>query len=704
MHKTRLFVLASFVFLLFCMRPLPGVGQPNANVKVPASSVPFEYGVNPGYYGNGWTDKDVADASIKAGSFSFRASLPGYFVEQWGYGIRVSEFNYYTQTLGMKGITVFVGEPSDNQVDKTVYPPETAHSLIFKDIYLPVWDNGENGTPVNEQNIFATYVYNLVLNYGSNVQYWEIINEPDYTPFWDNANRSLPNNWYDNPPSPAEMVNLKAPIFYYIRMLRIAYEVIKKVTPNAYITPGGLGYPAFLDALLRYTDNPDGGKVTSEYPLKGGAYFDALSYHSYPSVNLSVWDNAIGGRRWFRHSDGAADAMIDLKNSFYDVLKKYGYDGTTYPAKPCILTEFNIPRKPFGNIYGGEEAQRNFDIKAYVYAQKNGIGQAYLFTTAESKPLDQATVYHQAMGLYETFTRDKKGAEKFTQAGKAVKTTSQLLRGWTYDKARSDALGLPAKIGGAAFKKGDQYRYVLWAKTTTDLSETAQATYSFPAPLNIAALRRYEWDYAVQASSKSDVGAQNISLTGTPSFFEVTAVMGTPLPVHIISFDARPAGCGAEISWDVSFKDAGNKLKIEESTDNKTFSSVFSTTLTNATAKGTFHSDIEAGGTKMYRLRVDNADGTSIYSQAKKVVPDCSTDTAEIVVFPNPAKDIIWMSGLEVNSVIDVFDNYGKKVRTVRVASWKEKVDLTGLPVAVYYLRIKYAKDNGVRTIKVVKE
>src|SRR5699024_384457 len=182
--------------------------------------------------------------------------LPGQFVDRYGYDTRVREFDAYTHQLGMKELTLFVGRPGGDQVDRTTYPPATKHSAVFADLYTPIWDNGENGTPINDDNQFALYIYNLVKRYGDKVRFWEIVNEPDMTGFWQNDDLGRKGNWYDSPPSPGSLPNLRAPIFYYIRMLRVAYEVVKKYYPDAYIAPGGLGYPAFLDVLLRYTDNP----------------------------------------------------------------------------------------------------------------------------------------------------------------------------------------------------------------------------------------------------------------------------------------------------------------------------------------------------------------------------------------------------------------------------------------------------------------
>lgn len=73
-----------------------------------------------------------------------------------------------------------------------------------------------------------------------------------------------------------------------IGLLRISYEVIKTVDENAYVCIGGIGNPAFLDAVLRNTDNPIDGTENNDYPLLGGAYFDVLSFHSYPHIDGSM--------------------------------------------------------------------------------------------------------------------------------------------------------------------------------------------------------------------------------------------------------------------------------------------------------------------------------------------------------------------------------------------------------------------------------
>src|SRR5690606_33588681 len=89
---------------------------------------------------------------------------------------------------------------------------------------------------------------------------------------------------------------------------------------------------------------------------------------------------------------------------------------------------------------------------------------------------------------------------------------------------RTKQLALPSTIDGAAFKNGEEYRYVLWAKTHTDLSELASATYSFPESLGLSKVYRYEWNYSVDPNASSEINATDIPLTGGPSFFSENKV------------------------------------------------------------------------------------------------------------------------------------------------------------------------------------
>jgi hypothetical protein len=480
-------------------------GAQSANEYVAPYTGAFQYGLNPGYYGNGWDDSGVYALCFDAGCRSVRNTLPDAFIAQWGTNVRLSTFTHAAQDLNFREITTFLQEPRAEWRDPTIY--DGYQSKLWQGMDTAIWDSGENGTPVNDANRFALYVWTIVNTYGPYIRFYEIINEPDYTASsfgW--AAPGTPGSWWENPPQAKDLPNIRVPIYQYIRLLRIAYAVIHRYDADAYVTPGGLGYPAFLDALLRYTDNPSGGTVTPQYPLAGGAYFDALSFHSYPQFGTRHWN----GQAWVpdRHSDKAAQVLLDSNAEFAAVLATHGYAGSPYPRKVVVVTELNVPRKPIGATLGGVAMQRNFTIKALVKAQQAGIRQIYWYATGETANYASATDPFTLMGFYENLTRDAPGQQLLTEQGIANRTTFQQLYGWAYDAAATQALSLPATVDGAAFRQGALLRYVLWAKTTQDQSEAASATLSLPGSYQIVS-----WDGTATSASGT-----NLALTGAPVF------------------------------------------------------------------------------------------------------------------------------------------------------------------------------------------
>jgi len=506
-----------------------------ANDEVPANNDMFRYGMNPGYYAS-WGNLDTTLANISVGvpsqgivgasTKSWRAKMGEEFVNQYGYDVRDFAFDHYDQ-LGMDNHTIFLNHPEPDHIDSTNYCAGTP-SLLFDKLYEDIWDDGANGTPYNDDNHFAKYVYEVVDEYKDHVQYWEVWNEPDFS--YSSAAYDPPSvstSWWNVDPDPCDL-EIKAPIYRYIRMMRIAYDVIKTVDSTAYVCTGGIGYHSFLDALLRNTDNPTDGSVSSDYPDKGGAYFDCLSFHLYPhdaGCYKAGWNNATGQFDYQRHSDAGADCIADYYQDFVTVLDDHDYDGVTYPKKVAIITETNIPRDGpnfeavwGGQNYGNDVIQRNWLIKAMVIAQKEDLDQVHVYKLGEHQNLATANSEYGLMGLFENLNNVSPYNHVFTDEGKAYKTIAEELCDMEVDFTQTTNLALPTNINGAAFvdTNGD-YKYVLWAKTDTDMSETASATYTFPASFNLTDLDVKQWDYA-HNSTTTTAQASSVALTGSPIF------------------------------------------------------------------------------------------------------------------------------------------------------------------------------------------
>ncbi len=511
----------------------------SANDHEAVYDFPFGYGSNLGVY-SGWTDQDLAaliagdpaKGIIGASGNTMRPTLPENFLEAWGYDIRKDAFQYY-KDIGMKGIVAFVGFPSEEHRD-TIEFCDGEQSYMFKNMYTPIWDGGKNGTPVNDTNYYALYLYKTIQVYGDYVDIWEISNEPDLSGSPSSyQGPQVPSSWWNVDPDPCDIA-IKAPIQYYNRMLRISYEVIKSMQPDDLIAVGGLGYASFLDGILRNTDNLDEGKITAEYPLKGGAYFDVLSFHTYPHIDGSTraWNTPEQKWDYYRHSDRTVEnGYLRTYRNFKEVADFHGYTGEKYPKKHYIVTETNIPNREYGEYIGSVEAQRNFTMKAILKSMVHDIHQIHFFTIAEEGAF--FTQEFSYMGLYSKLGASYEEPASLTEQGIAFKTLAMVTKEYQYDETATTALNLPAYIDGLALKNNaDEPIYVLWAKTYLDRSEKTSATYQIEniAEGNIMAI--YDWDYSVTHKIDSIPGNQ-LSLNGTPRLFK-------PLGKLNIAFDLLP--------------------------------------------------------------------------------------------------------------------------------------------------------------------
>lgn len=686
-----------------------------ANDTVRPYNGPFGYGTNTGWFtphsntviGN-LAAGNSAIGVDGAGCRSVRSALPDNHLTNWGVNVDLGSWQHYS-SLGLVENVAFIGYPHSTNQETAIYcPSRNARSGMFRGMYLPIWDGGANGTPVNDNNTYALYLWNMVNVYKNYVRYYEVWNEPDF----DNGQNgwrgpSDPNSWWFRDDFGCELVRFNGSIYDYIRLLRVSWEVIKYIDPDAYITTGGIGYESFLDAILRNTDNPVDGSVTAAYPLTGGAYFDCLSYHVYPQFEPEVRRYSLSQGGWVnnRHSDGAANGVLGKKERFKQVLYNRGYNGSTYPEKRWILTEHNIGRRPYGTSVGGEDIQRNYQIKTLVTQQLDGIDQAYVFGIAEEEPLASSTSTFHLMGLYTAIRNLPAYTSPLTSAGIANRSMRDLLYNMQIDRQRTADLNLPAGVKGGAFRAANgAYTYVLWAETTIDFSEAASATYSFPPSFGLSQLTKYEWDYATTGSSVQ-VAASNISLTGTPVFLAASA----SLPVELLDFQAIVSDDQqVKLKWETSSESNNAFFTVERSIDGLLFEKMFDVqALGDEGASYEAYDPNPVKGRNHYRLKQTDIDGQYSYSAVVEIYFN-PAHLFSLEAFPNPVNKsgkltlrfALPHSGKVEMSLKDV---RGKKVWEANEEGLlgQNQIDvlLPDLPGGFYYLRFEGIGKKAVRKV-----
>jgi hypothetical protein len=448
----------------------------------------FSYGLNAGYYNSSLNDVIEAQMGMAAGANSERLKLTEPFLDQWGDAIHVDESKQLI-SMGMQDfVCMTIGAdvmhsnaPAGGNVEN--YSPKNLYEPIFTD-----------AGDINPNNYWAVFMERLVKNYSPYIHQWEIWNEPDQV----GGNWQATEAWATRAPTAKDLIWWNDSIFAYIRLLRVSYEVVHKLDPQGKVTLGGIGYPNFLDAIVRYTDEPNAGAVDADHPSKGDAYFDIVSYHYYPVFTAGS-------------SDAGAKGIVTSHDGFQAVLDKHHVTGKTY-----IVTESGAPRYQLGSYPGGIDYAKNYLVKAMSLAHDAGVRRVDWFILGDGADPGASQDSFQYMGLYLNLTNVmSQSAAQQTPTGVAYASFGGLLEGSLSDPVATKALRLKSGTNGTALlTKDGQRAYVVWAETAKDENGSG----SVELPLGGDA-KVYAWDYsttkAVGAASASG-GKVTIPVTSSP--------------------------------------------------------------------------------------------------------------------------------------------------------------------------------------------
>ena len=452
----------------------------------------FRHGMNDGHVNASFTDNQGGALGAATGADSNRMKLPEYFLEQWGAGVRIDAAMSYGSD-GMSNLVCFLIGPS--AAHSTDPSGNNLEQFIPKNLYEPIFTTDGS---VNPNNYWAAYVAETVTAYSPYVRIWEVWNEPDWTP-----NYTTTQGWATAAPTKADLPRFNGTIYDYIRMLRVTYAVAKKIDPTCQIALGGVGYATFVDAILRYTDNPDAGAVSSDYPRKGDAYFDVLNFHYYPLYTPG-------------NSDAGAAGLMAQHDAMAGELAKFGVTGKTFNA-----TETGAPRIAITGFPGGDDYAKNYLLKAMLGAHLIGMIGLDWFLLSDGIQNDSGTDPYRYMGLYHDIANLTAPAQAVrTDTGTTYATLGMVLKGATVDQTKTAALALPHGVMGGAFHTTAGHTIVaLW--TTSATGEAATASHSVTTNGTVKA---YAWNYAstkATTSISSSNGTATLSLTATPQFFDV---------------------------------------------------------------------------------------------------------------------------------------------------------------------------------------
>ncbi|MGZ8544692.1 MAG: T9SS type A sorting domain-containing protein, partial [Flavisolibacter sp.] len=226
------------------------------------------------------------------------------------------------------------------------------------------------------------------------------------------------------------------------------------------------------------------------------------------------------------------------------------------------------------------------------------------------------------------------------------------------------------------------------------IGDDIQGTWDFILPANV---RKVPFDKGYYAEFKvmefSEFWLNNGWFTGT-----------SPLPVKLLDFTTQRNGEDVQVRWKTSSEVDVDRFEVEVARGNEALQNNSFSKIGEAASQGNSTStlqylftDIESGksGTRYYRLKVINLDGSFFYSQIRSVVFD---DVRLWQVFPNPSPGRFSLAfQLNQDDVLNarVLDAKGSLVKNYRRTGdgflQKLEIDLGMVANGVYLLQVEAA-------------
>ena len=168
-----------------------------------------------------------------------------------------------------------------------------------------------------------------------------------------------------------------------------------------------------------------------------------------------------------------------------------------------------------------------------------------------------------------------------------------------------------------------------------------------------------------------------------------------PLPVRLLNFSAKADACNTVLNWSVAKEDNFSHYNIAYAKDGVHFSNVGK--VAGGKRNYTF-SYAQPAGEGFYKIQMVDRDGTFSESKVVTVITDCRS--SKILVYPNPAKDVIHVEGAAEGSVIYVMNMTGQTVAMRKVnATSVQAIKMEGWAVGNYNVVVVHGSDKQVTTV-----
>ncbi|MDA3615042.1 T9SS type A sorting domain-containing protein [Polluticaenibacter yanchengensis] len=380
---------------------------------------------------------------------------------------------------------------------------------------------------------------------------------------------------------------------------------------------------------------------------------------------------------------GSISATINLPAVYQQVVN------SSYFQDFSGVYNFNVVSKPAGSAVPTYTATNGRTLTSTQTTISN-LDRAgdYVFSIAAA-PLSGSSV-----GPFLTQEYACSGASLTSTFTIRVENRINANAGSDQDVSYEESAGIAGNSPGAG---SGMWRLVSYPAGTTPV--IASPTSNLTSVSGLTKVGVYELEWTITSPLGSCVSSDRVQL-----------ISSAVLPVSIIDFDAARAGNIAVLNWKTASETNNKGFEVERSTDGVSWLGIgFIESKANGGNSSnelayTFNDHTPDKGMNYYRLRQTDVNGKVEYSAVRQL--NFGNNAALVKLYPNPAKTLVKMTGVEPGTLIRIDDISGKTVLTsVRTGGTQETwaVNISALPKGTYMIIIM-GKDGSIITRKLLKD
>lgn len=190
--------------------------------------------------------------------------------------------------------------------------------------------------------------------------------------------------------------------------------------------------------------------------------------------------------------------------------------------------------------------------------------------------------------------------------------------------------------------------------------------------------------------------------TDSTAFYSKASVAFSEPAVQMTTFKVDSLHCEASIKFTTAKENRISKFQLQHSVDGITYSTISTFTPKGDNSEYEYLHETPISGKNYYRIVFVEPSGDYKVSSIVTTTVSCDNNEPVLVLYPNPARDYINISGLVGPYEIRIINMNGRVVTAVSTTNTTENIDISMLPAAPYIVQAMSSK-NKLTNIKFIK-